>query len=52
MRQRCWEALTELLPDERTFRADRHPLARGRLAAWLRKNERFLQLVGGRFVIP
>ncbi len=49
IRRRAWEALTELLPDERIFRADRHPLARGRLVSWLQRNERFLKLADGRF---
>lgn len=52
VRSRAWEALTELLPPEPLFRADRHPLARGRLRSWLRRNGPVLQLVDGRYVIP
>ena len=51
VRARAWEALGALLPEETIQRADRHPLARGRLELWLRLNERFLQLVGERFAI-
>lgn len=49
IRQRAFEALSELLPAERVFRIDRHPLARGRLRRWLAHNERFLHVVEGRF---
>lgn len=52
LRRRAFEALTALLPAERTRRADRHPLARGRLALWLRLYARHLQVVDGRFVMP
>jgi hypothetical protein len=52
VRQRAFEALRALLPDERTERVDRHPLPRGRLALWLRINARHLALVGDRFRLP
>jgi hypothetical protein len=52
VRRRAFEALTMLLPDERTRRADRHPLARGRLALWLRLYARHLVLEHDRFVVP
>lgn len=51
VRQRAFEALRALLPDERTERVDRHPLPRGRLALWLRTNARHLRLVEGRFLL-
>ncbi len=50
-RRRAWEALSALLPKVRLARADRHPLARGRLALWIRKHEDVLKLdAKGRFV--
>ncbi len=52
IRQRAFEALRALLPDERTERVDRHPLPRGRLALWLRLNARHLVLKGERFAEP
>ena len=51
-RARAWEALVALLPEARTRRADRHPLARGRLALWVRLHAPDLRLVDGRFVEP
>ncbi len=50
VRQRAHEALLLLLGDERVGRADRHPLARGRLALYVRRNARHLEAVDGRFV--
>lgn len=52
VRQRAWEALSELLDEAHTFRADRHPMARARLQSWLRKYEHILVLDGDRFRIP
>lgn len=52
VRRRAWEALTELLPAARIARADRHPLARGRLALWIRLHAPDLVLRDGRFVEP
>lgn len=52
VRQRAFEALRGLLPNERTDRTDRHPLRRGRLALWLRLYARHLVLVEGRFHMP
>jgi len=52
VRQRANETLRALLGDERVGKADRHPLARGRLGLWVRKNQRFLEAADGRFVLP
>ncbi len=52
VRQRAFEALSALLPDERVARVDRHPLPRGRLALWLRQNWDLLVPRDGRFVLP
>ncbi|MDA1194939.1 MAG: terpene cyclase/mutase family protein [Planctomycetota bacterium] len=52
VRRRAWEALTALLPDDRTRGADRHPLARGRLGLWLRLHHPDLVLSAGRYVEP
>jgi hypothetical protein len=52
VRRRAHEALVSLVGAERVLGAERHPLARGRLAFWLRRNERFLVARDGRFVIP
>ena len=49
-RQRAFEALDALLPRARTFNVDRHPLARGRLELWLRRNAGALVLQGDLFV--
>ena len=51
MRQRAFETLREVLPDEQTERADRHPLPRGRLDLWLALHGRDLELAEGRFVL-
>jgi hypothetical protein len=51
VRRRANELLRLLLGDERVGRADRHPLVRGRLALWIRKNARFLERDGDRFVL-
>lgn len=50
VRQRSFEALGTLLGAERVANADRHPLARGRLAFWIRRNQRFLHAKDSRFV--
>ena len=50
--QRANEGLRALLGDDRVGRADAHPLARGRLHLWIRKNQRFLEALDGRFRIP
>jgi hypothetical protein len=52
VRRRAFEALTGLLGPERVEGADRHPLRRGRLALWVRRNLRFLTASGERFVLP
>lgn len=52
VRRRAWEALTALLAADRIARADRHPLARGRLALWVRLHAPDLVLREGRFVVP
>lgn len=52
VRQRANETLRALLGDERVGKADRHPLARGRLKLWVRENQRFFEAADGRFVIP
>jgi hypothetical protein len=51
-RQRAWEALSAVLPDDVIFRADRHPLARGRLMGYVRRYAGHLELVDGQFRIP
>ncbi len=51
VRQRALEALTALLPEERLEGVDRHPLARGRLLLWLRRNQRWLHARDGRFAL-
>lgn len=51
-RARAWEALVALLPEARIARADRHRLARGRLALWVRLHAPDLVLLDGRFVEP
>ncbi len=51
VRRRANELLRLLLGDERVGLADRHPLARGRLALWVRRNRRFLVARDGRFVL-
>ncbi len=50
-RQRAWEVLSAVLPDDLIFRADRHPLARGRLMGYVRRYAPHFELVEGRFVI-
>lgn len=52
VRQRSFEALTQLLGAERVDGAEKHPLSRGRLLLWVRRNQRFLAAQGGRFVLP
>jgi hypothetical protein len=52
VRQRAFEALTTLLGPERVAGADLHPLARGRLALWVRRHARLLVAKDGRFVLP
>ncbi|MDF1700664.1 MAG: terpene cyclase/mutase family protein [Planctomycetota bacterium] len=52
IRRRAWEALGELLPADRIRGADRHPLARGRLALWLRLHGPDLVVQVGRFAEP
>lgn len=52
VRQRANETLRALLGDDRVGRADVHPLARGRLKLWIRKNRRFLEATDGRFRLP
>ena len=52
VRQRAFEALTVLLGEERVENADRHPLPRGRLALWIRRQMRFLVVKDGRFALP
>jgi hypothetical protein len=51
VRQRAFEALTTLLGAERVEGADQHPLARGRLALWVRRHARLLVVKDGRFVL-
>ncbi len=52
VRNRAAALLRRLLGDEVVGRADRHPLARGRLALWIRRNHLFLRPVEGRFELP
>lgn len=52
VRQRSFEALTTLLGPERVAGADQHPLARGRLALWVRRHARLLVAKDSRFVLP
>jgi hypothetical protein len=51
VRRRAFEGLTALLGAERVAGADTHPLPRGRLALWLRANQRLLVIADGRFVL-
>ncbi|MFV1959111.1 MAG: hypothetical protein ACC662_06820, partial [Planctomycetota bacterium] len=50
VRRRSLEALVALLGPDRVGRAADHPLARGRLALWVRLNARTLRLEDGVFV--
>jgi hypothetical protein len=51
-RRRAFEALTGLLGPERVAGADAHPLRRGRLASWVRRNLRFLEAGDEAFRLP